>query len=303
MEFIKQLFGVGIVAGLVALTPMVLVGWILNRRRIKFKAAALEPFTDLPLRPPGESLRLKIQDLNDEFDSHFTVAAMISLGASAFAIALRPSSPGWGLTVSFLGFIVVAAWGWTLKQLWPLQKKLWDYRLGFTGERVVGEALNQLLADGFLVFHDVLFEDHATRAKFNLDHVIVGPPGVYVVETKTRRKPAALSGNERATVMFDGEMLHFPTGSDSHGVKQASDNAATLSKWLSSSTGEPTPVQAILTLPGWWIERKSKGRVAVLNPKEIRYSFPTRVAEPLSQERIQRIAHQLTERCRLEKPV
>ncbi len=151
------------------------------------------------------------------------------------------------------------------------------------------------------MFHDVPFEDKG--AKFNLDHVVVGPPGVYAVETKTRRKLAALAGNERATVTFDGEMLHFPTWSDSHGVKQASDNAATLSNWLSSSTGEPTPVQAILTLPGWWIERKNKGRVAVLNPKEIRYSFPTHVAEPLSPERIQRIAHQLTERCRLEKPV
>jgi len=54
---------------------------------------------------------------------------------------------------------------------------------GFDGERYVGEALTPLVAQGFEIYHDVPFEG------FNIDHVPVGPPGIFAVETKTRRKP------------------------------------------------------------------------------------------------------------------
>jgi hypothetical protein len=299
MEILRDL--VTSIVGRVMLTavfmlPLFAVVWLAVRRRKQFRETALEPFTDMPLRPPGESLRLKIQDLSDEFDEKITAMGFSCVGAAVFASTLNLNSTQ-GLRL--VGIVFLLATGvclWIGRKLAIVQRQLWDYRLGFTGERVVGEALNQLLADGFQVFHDLPFDG------FNIDHVVVGPPGVYVVETKTRRKPAALSGTARATVTFDGEVLHFPTWKDSHGVKQAADNATTLSKWLSSSTGEFTPVQAILALPGWWIERKARGSVLVLNPKEIRNSFPSRVSNPLSPERIQRIAHQLTELCRLKKP-
>jgi hypothetical protein len=46
--------------------------------------------------------------------------------------------------------------------------------------------------------------------------------------------------------------------------------------------------------------RTGRGSVNVLNPNEIQFSFNV-PKEPLSPERIQRIVHQLTERCRLAK--
>mgnify|MGYP000447730379 CR=1 FL=1 len=45
----------------------------------------------------------------------------------------------------------------------------------------VAEALAPLTVDGCRIFHDV------PAAAFNLDHVIVGPTGVFALETKTRR--------------------------------------------------------------------------------------------------------------------
>ncbi len=65
-----------------------------------------------------------------------------------------------------------------------------DYRLGFDGERFVGEELNRLVAKRFEVYHDVPFDG------FNIDHVLVGSPGVFSVETKTRRKPIGEAGNK-----------------------------------------------------------------------------------------------------------
>lgn len=66
-----------------------------------------------------------------------------------------------------------------------LRSTLYEYRrcrLGYLGERAVGHHLNRLAADGYRVYHDLQFEG------FNIDHVLVGPSGVYSVETKTFKK-------------------------------------------------------------------------------------------------------------------
>jgi Nuclease-related domain len=52
---------------------------------------------------------------------------------------------------------------------------------GAEGEEVVGEILEGILADGWQVIHDVSF------GRGNIDHVVVGPGGLFTVETKSRR--------------------------------------------------------------------------------------------------------------------
>jgi hypothetical protein len=57
--------------------------------------------------------------------------------------------------------------------------RAWDQ--GAEGEEVVGGILESLVADGWQVIHDVSF------GRGNIDHVVVGPGGIYTVETKSRR--------------------------------------------------------------------------------------------------------------------
>jgi hypothetical protein len=165
-------------------------------------------------------------------------------------------------------------------------------RLRYKGERVVGETLNQLLAMGVRVFHDVPFDG------FNIDHVLVGKSGVYAVETKTRRKPKLEKGR-RAEVVYDGTSLHFPNGSDEKALEQARLNARALSKWLTESTGETVLVKAILTFPGWWIERKAAGDVCVVNPDEIEKYLSGAEDEMLDEGMRRRIVFQLMEKCKM----
>ena len=167
---------------------------------------------------------------------------------------------------------------------------------GFQGERHVGEELNALMREGFYVFHDLPFDG------FNIDHVIVGPPGVYAVETKARRKMINESnGKADYRVIFDGANLTFPHKTDNHGIEQAKRNADTLGSWLTSATGERVSVEPILTFPGWWIERTSRSRLHVVNPKEIRRIFPKVPANPLPEDKIRRITHQLEQKCRMRE--
>ncbi len=288
---IREILGSIVIAAAFFL-PMIVAGFVLYRLKRKYADAASEPFKQLPLRPPGESLRLEIDRMSEKFDDHLLTVAATAAGGCMLTITAPSSLRG---TVGALAFaIVVAVTFWQWQKLKMLVRRLWDFRLGFKGERVVGEELNQLLASGFKVFHDVPFEG------FNIDHVLVGTPGLYAIETKTRRKPADIKGQEKATVTFDGETLLFPKGyRDRDALDQARRNARTLAEWLTKATGERVLANAILTLPGWWVARKTVADVNVLNPEEIKHSFPNQPRQPLSPEQVQRIAHQLTQRCRL----
>lgn len=277
---------------IIFLLPFVCVRLILHRRKKAYLAIAHEPFTQLPLRPPSESLRLRIEELSEQFDTKTMGIAFAGFAAVAMVLTVPASQR---LFIAAVLFVPVALVAFFLgRKVIALAETLWDYRLGFTGERVVGEELNQLLSQGFRVFHDVPFDG------FNLDHVVVGPPGVYCIETKARRKPADLKGSDKAAVTFDGEKLIYPKGNwDTKALDQARRNARTLEKWLTDACGERIVAHAILTLPGWFVTRRAVSDVNVLNPQEIKNSFPDRPKHPLLPDQIQRLAHQLTTRCRL----
>ncbi|HEX5592075.1 MAG TPA: nuclease-related domain-containing protein [Solirubrobacterales bacterium] len=51
---------------------------------------------------------------------------------------------------------------------------------GAVGEEVVGGILEGLAAEGWHVIHDVSF------GRGNIDHIVVGPGGIYTIETKSR---------------------------------------------------------------------------------------------------------------------
>lgn len=55
------------------------------------------------------------------------------------------------------------------------------FEKGAAGEEETALALGELPAEDWAVFHDVRWPD---RKLANIDHVVVGPPGVFVVDTK-----------------------------------------------------------------------------------------------------------------------
>jgi hypothetical protein len=268
-------------AFLIALPPVLailLLSWKMKHE----DAQKRDPFSDPLLRPPGESCRLKIDKLVDEAFVRilwFTLPLFLSLGAYYAHLSIA---------ICLILFVISLAITWyTTKNLLDTARKFRNYRLGFEGERVVGQELNQTLSLGCEVFHDVQFNG------YNIDHIIIAPSGVYAVETKTRRK--GLEKNSHR-VRYDGQKLIFPEWEDNHGLAQALRNAKSLSAWLTGAVGEPVWVEPILTLPGWLVDREAKGNVTVMNPKEI-LGFVTRNTQAvLSQQLIQRISHQLREK-------
>ncbi len=273
--------------------PMVVVGWLLRRRYRRYHLEATEPFTLMPLRSPGEALRLQIEQLCEELDERAAQLVLVTVMA-ALMVLYTPAARRLATAV-VLFLIVVGVCIYCARKLFRVQERLRRCRLGFMGERVVGDGLNQLMAVGYQVFHDVPFDG------FNIDHVVVGPWGVFAVETKTRRKPRDMPAHIRAKVVFDGAVLHYPKNKTTHGLHQAEQNAETLSRWLSEATGEAVVAKPVLVLPGWFIDYQGRGVVKVINEKMIRRSFPSAGPHLLSPASVQRINYQLIRRCVLPK--
>jgi hypothetical protein len=174
-------------------------------------------------------------------------------------------------------------------------RKVYNLKLGYQGERFVGGLLETLREHGYRVFHDLPFDN------FNIDHAIVGPAGVFAIETKTRRKAVAKKNDKSKTakILFDGQVLQFPNWQDSYGVKQACNNARHLSTHLSAATGDKVFVEPILVLPGWWVESTTNQPLLVVNPKQLLTALPRR-PKKLEPAQIQRIAYQLERMAEME---
>lgn len=293
MELLTRAFVIPVVQAvafvLLFAAPLVLVGLWLNRERKREKAALLEPFTDLPRRPPGESLRKQIDKLAETLDGDLFVLTLT--GAVSAGIVVGTPAGSKLLVGGTLLLINVASALFIAPRMKWTARKLRDYRLGFKGERVVGEELNKLMADGYTVYHDVPFNG------FNIDHVIVGPAGIFSVETKTRSKHADAHWEEKATARFDGQSITFNDYAESDAVKQARTNAKHLARWLSSATGEQTSVGAVLVTPGWYVsDAPAIDNLMVRNPSRVR---PFLIAMPVTvlPAQLQRIRHQLEQRC------
>jgi hypothetical protein len=254
------------------------------------KARSREPFESDLARPAGESLRLKLADLEEKISD----AAAFTIGLPAvIGVMLSTSTP---IRSNLLALIVMIALALAASaggsfRIYRLARARSNHELGFRGERYVAEALTPLHARGYRVFHDVLFDG------YNVDHVAVGPGGVFAIETKTRRKRSGRNGLPDHKAQYDGQRLIYPWGSDTHGLEQAMRNAETLSRWLSSALAERIAVEPILALPGWFVERKARGPVRVVSAKELPLAFPKE--ERLTEKLCAQICHQLEQKALL----
>jgi hypothetical protein len=74
----------------------------------------------------------------------------------------------------------------TVAALWPSRAGRWA--AGAAGERATARALQGVEEEGYTVLHDVRLRGR----RWNLDHVLLGPAGVVIVETKQWRRPVTV---------------------------------------------------------------------------------------------------------------
>jgi hypothetical protein len=161
-------------------------------------------------------------------------------------------------TVSKLGLPLLIAMVFGIKALEPildkkaahLIKRAKDAERGAKGEEYVADKL-AMLPEGYFSFHDLAFEG------FNVDHVVVGPTGIFVVETKSHRGKVTSNGEK---LLLNGRQP------DKNFISQAWSQTFHMRNILKDRTGKEWSVMPVLCFSNAFVQVRGlvKG-VAVIN--------------------------------------
>ena len=117
---------------------------------------------------------------------------LVTLGVLAVATALLGRTFGlhdWRVVASEIALLVSMLV--ISRCVLPLVER---HERGAAGEEQVGGLLDQLASGGWRVIHD------ASLGRGNVDHILIGPPGVFTVETKSHPGPVRVGRVHGATL-------------------------------------------------------------------------------------------------------
>jgi hypothetical protein len=152
------------------------------------------------------------------------------------------------------------------------------WRVGARGERICAHELTKL-GEGWSVIHDVPV---GTRGA-NIDHVLVGPAGVFTVNAKYHAGKTVWVGGD--TVLIDGHRQPY--------VRNARHEAARASRLLSAVYGTTVPVTGIVAVlaQAWTVKSQpADGLVLVMQPSKARRHLRA-LAERWTSQEVERLQH------------
>ena len=266
--------------------PAVLAWALVSRQRQMQRVRLSAASHGLRRRPPGESIRARIEDLDLQILSWMTYLAVCP-AILGLIIALLPAR---GMVVPISLLAVAIVWtGVCGLELRRLNRHRAAGELAFNARRLVAEQLNRLSSEGFEIYHEVPVDG------FTLDHVAIGPPGVFAIETRTAFKPRGIAAKEvEERLVFDG--FQVKGSSESYGLETVVAQARALRQWLNERLQQDVEVTPIMTLAGCSIEcTATHPSVLVLNPKELANLCDLKLVA-LKEELIRRIAHALNQK-------
>jgi len=206
-------------------------------------------------RRPGYSLQLRLRTIlvivifgilcPCFFGLGFFIRGLIDIYSTTFSVVMG----------AFLFAWIVAGAALIKYKLDPLAEQLFQ---GRDGEIATGESLEELRSFGWKVFHDFEYE-YAKGKKANIDHIVVAPQGVFLIETKTVAK---IEGdNEKMT--FDGKQIIFQKSGKtiSLPVAQVEASAKYLQHFFFQRLGLKIDIKQIVVYPGWFMDWTREGAI------------------------------------------
>ncbi len=228
---------------------MALIALVVVRKNKQL--GTVSPVGEKMLRPAGYSLRLRLVEIEESLGLYLVQSFCVPIILGFMPIALFQevySSESWVAITGLPFAMMVIIAGWIIGFHLCLKKFRLsaNCELGLRGEELVGQKLNPLYQKGYRIFHD--FPVFGRKKISNIDHIVLGPNGIFVIETKMRRKHTKLkTAQESHKVEYNGEELIYPHYKDRDGVGQTEANVKYLKEFLWMRTGKRLPVTGILT--------------------------------------------------------
>ena len=274
------------------LAPLgVVVGIVTYTNRQEKRATKRSPLNEKILHQAGFQASKKIDEINDGIMERLMQVMLI--GPLAMLVILLPrvrwSHIHFGWVDYFVGAIAIGLLTLLTSSVVRMRKERKAWHAGYLGELATAQALNKLVEQGCTVFHD-LPTDRA-----NIDHIVVGPTAVFVVETKWRSKGQGKAGSE---VRYDGKKLQFPGQKTDKPLEQVRGLAQWLAKYLHGETGSPVRIVPTVALPGWYVVLEpgaSTSDVKVINEKWQK-TFLEMGGSEISRDQRTRIANAISKR-------
>lgn len=191
-------------------------------------------------REAGESGRKALAKLSAKAIYYFAamlgVVAFVLGGLQIWGLRDWAGTP-YLLLVQYGLMLILFGFCWRKNNQW---KKEAEQRLqGLDGEKEVAAWLSKLSIEGYHTFNDVIGDN------FNIDHVLVGPSGLYCIETKTSSRP------EKESVEYNGETIQIGNGPFTDApIQQVERNAKWLVQRMKEKTGYTFPIKGAVLYPG-----------------------------------------------------
>lgn len=285
---------IAIAVASVAVVILPLFFLAMRRAVRKWEKRYRDPFSKGLLRPAGTGCRDRAEDKMVDLLSLFAGVMGMAFGFAIAAILSR------SLPIALLLFSVITVLlllsGWQANRLINQARTA---RMGYLGELAVAEALAELpFEEGWRIFHDLRLRSSKSKT-FNIDHVVVGPTGVFAIETKVK-SPSRERSSGDSYLTIHGDRIEFPDGkkwSDKH-RRQARGNARDLREWLNESDVACRYVAAYLVLPGWDVKyARGKRNKRICATKNL-VAFLRREEGSLSEKEIRAFSRRLESHCR-----
>lgn len=271
---------------------LVLMLATLQRILVTIRLKANTRYLSLPsLRSPGESTLRRIDRTNGEIGAFAVALFAIPLALYAALLSYVHFlflDLSWMDTAYFgaisSGFILYGAN--KIKRLNARKQRLYTT---YEGQIAVAQEINNLMSDGYHVYHDF------PTNRFHIDHIVVGPNGVFSVKTKVF--PSHGQGIERS-LTIDNQRLIVGNKRDHRTIPLADFQSSWLEKWILTATGEALSVQSILTVPGWRLKTLRKTSLLVVEPEAIKDAIKGIRWHQISSKTIRLVCEQLEAKCR-----
>jgi len=216
-----------------------------------------------PLRRlPGQSIRDERDTLlNEQLSDYLLLAVGFCFLAGWEWFRRWKTLPYGAETMTFAAVLMTGYCGFRISQL---RKQLRNLNLAEKGERRISELLTQLRRKRYVAFDDIVVTGE------NVDHVLVGPGGIFAIETKTY----SIFGNGCVGVDEAGVLRLANKPALGNPLDQAKRCAEKVRKLLHDRTRRPYKIMPVLIFPGWTLKTaKAQTGVVVLNDGTITEFF------------------------------
>jgi hypothetical protein len=162
------------------------------------------------------------------------------------------------------------------------------YRVKFVRDAnvAIGHQLQQLCVEGSRVYHDV-----GTAAGV-VDHVIVGPKGIYAVNVVARRS------RKNAQARLRNDSIQYSNSKSGHSIADILSKTARLQKEFRELVGHNIRVRSVIAIPGWDIgEQPKEGHLLVNELNLAMLGGWKDNSDYLMNEDVAALREELTSRC------